>query len=77
MDPPRGINFSGYTVAHTRNSTKNRTHKHGKFNRLIFSHVVYVYNMYIVTGKLKVGAGNDFPQLADMLDFEGTPETVF
>jgi hypothetical protein len=72
LDPPRGINFSGYAVVHTGSSTENRTHKHGKLNRLIFSHVVYVYNMYIITGNLKVGVGNDLLQLADMLDFEGT-----
>jgi len=28
--------------------------------------------MYIITGKLKVGVGNDLLQLAYMLDFEGT-----
>jgi len=67
-----GINFSGHIVAYTGSSTDNRTHKHGKLNRLIFSHVVYVYNMYIITDKLKVSVGNGLIQLADMLDFEGT-----
>lgn len=72
MDPPRGINISGHIVAYTGSSTENRTHKHEKLNTFIFSHVVYVYNMYIITGKLKVNVGNDLIQLAGMLDFEGT-----
>jgi len=72
LDPPRGINFSGNIVAYTGSSTENRTYKHEMLNRFIFSHVVYVYNMYIITGKLKINVGNDLIHLTDMLDFERT-----